>query len=451
VADWTALRTLLANVAGPVTVAWADLDRLVGGLPRSAYDHRAFWAGSRSQWLGFRAVDVQVGTSVTFVPHGPSPSAVGPGTSARAQATAHRRDLVLVGCVKAKLRHPAPAQDLYTSPLFREERAYAEACGVPWFILSAEHGLVRPDTVLEPYDLRLSKTTPAYRRAWGARVVDQLISEVGSLAGKRIEVHAGSAYTDAIRNDLRSHGAHVEEPLSGLTMGKRLAWYGPTTAPHPARPDATPISGPDVEDLVQQLGDESLAQTPREFLASEGVGLRTAGLYSWWVDETGATDLSRGLQQPVRPGLIYAGLAGATRSRSGKRSTNTLWGRIRGMHLGGRHKFSTFRLSLGAILARFRGDSDIDENYVTEWMHEHLRVVPITVEDPDTLGDVETAVLSVLDPPLNLSKMPPTDTRARLTELRRQYSLKGPRHLTDRPLRRSVTESDVSEFRDGSP
>ena len=423
-ADWTALRTLLANAAGPVTVSWADLDRLVGGLPRSAYDHRAFWAGSRGQWVGFRAVDVQVGTSVTFVPHGSSPSTVGPGTSAPAHVTADRRDLVLVGCVKTKLDHPAPAQDLYTSPLFRKERAYAEACGVPWFILSAEHGLVRPNTVLEPYDLRLSQTTPAYRREWGARVVDQLISEVGSLAGKRIEVHAGSACTDAIRESLRSQGAHVEEPLSGLTMGKRLAWYGPIAAPHAARPDAGPISGPDVDDLVRQLGDESLVQTPREFLASEGVGLRTAGLYSWWVDETGATDLSRGLEQPVRPGLIYAGLAGATRSRSGKRSTNTLWGRIRGMHLGGRHEFSTFRLSLGAILASSRGDSEIDENHVTEWMHEHLRVVSIPVDDADTLGDVETAVLGALDPPLNLSKMPPTDARARLTDLRRQYSAK---------------------------
>jgi hypothetical protein len=49
---------------------------------------------------------------------------------------------VLVSCVKDKLDHPAPAKDLYTSDLFRKARGYAERVGVPWFILSSEHGLV---------------------------------------------------------------------------------------------------------------------------------------------------------------------------------------------------------------------------------------------------------------------------------------------------------------------
>jgi len=31
------------------------------------------------------------------------------------------------------------------------------------------------------------------------------------------------------------------------------------------------------------------------------------------VDASGAVDLSRGLGSPIQPGLIYAGLAGATR------------------------------------------------------------------------------------------------------------------------------------------
>ncbi len=39
------------------------------------------------------------------------------------------------------------------------EIAYAEQAGVRWFILSAQHGPVSPDEVLEPYELRLSKTS----------------------------------------------------------------------------------------------------------------------------------------------------------------------------------------------------------------------------------------------------------------------------------------------------
>ena len=59
-------------------------------------------------------------------------------------------DLCLVSCVKSKLPRPAPAKELYTSDLFRKERAVVEAEGWPWFILSAQYGLVHPGTEIEP-------------------------------------------------------------------------------------------------------------------------------------------------------------------------------------------------------------------------------------------------------------------------------------------------------------
>lgn len=94
------------------------------------------------------------------------------------------------------------------------------------------------------------------------------------------------------------------------------------------------------------------------------------------------------------------------------------------MHLGGRHEFSTFRLSLGAILGNAWRASEIDEVRLTGWMHEHLRVVAIPVEDADTLDGVETRVLRELDPSLNLDKIPQSPVRTRLTELRRGFSRK---------------------------
>lgn len=138
----------------------------------------------------------------------------------------------------------------------------------------------------------------------------------------------------------------------------------------------------------------------------------------------GAVDLSRGLGANVAPGLIYAGLAGATRSRSGRKSKNTLWGRIKSMHLGGRHEFSTFRLSLGSVLAEARGHEEIDESMLTTWMHQHLRLIALPVADADSLGDVESAVLSELDPPLNLDKVARNALRVRLSALRKRYGRK---------------------------
>jgi hypothetical protein len=206
-----------------------------------------------------------------------------------------------------------------------------------------------------------------------------------------------------------------------------LAWYkNGALSPAQAAPDEpakSPIT-PDAAAFVLALKEEGTARTPTEFLATNGVALRSPGLYSWGVDPAGAADLTRGIGHEIKPGMIYAGLAGATRERSGRQSSNTLWLRISGMHLGGKHEFSTLRLTLGSALADALGWGEIDEVKLSEWMHAHLRVIAIPVEDADTLGRLESAVLEELDPPLNLSKVTKTDVRRRLTELRGQYSRK---------------------------
>ncbi len=52
--------------------------------------------------------------------------------------------VLVLGCVKQKLRYAAQARDLYCSPLWRARRRYAEASGWPWFIMSARCGLLVP-------------------------------------------------------------------------------------------------------------------------------------------------------------------------------------------------------------------------------------------------------------------------------------------------------------------
>jgi hypothetical protein len=89
------------------------------------------------------------------------------------------------------------------------------------------------------------------------------------------------------------------------------------------------------------------------------------------------------------------------------------------MHLGSNHKLSTFRRSLGSILANAAGQANIDEDRLTCWMYRHLRVITVAVADADTLDEVETAVLNALNPSLNLAKMPRTATRSAFTEIRR--------------------------------
>jgi hypothetical protein len=129
----------------------------------------------------------------------------------------------LVGCAAAKLSCPAPARDLYTSQLFRKASAYAEANSDHWYILSAKHGLVHPDTELEPYDVKLgdAKTGPAIWE-WATRVHDQLETELWRLGVPLAEllVLAGEQY----RTFLRLGNWPARVPMEGLGIGQQLGY-----------------------------------------------------------------------------------------------------------------------------------------------------------------------------------------------------------------------------------
>lgn len=155
----------------------------------------------------------------------------------------------LVGCVKTKLPHRAGARDLYTSPLFRARRAWAESRCDSWFILSAKHGLVAPSKLLEPYDETLSDLSSRARSTWSAAVVEKLRRELGSLRSHDFEIHAGQAYTDfGLVEGLLAGGARVQIPTKGLGLGRQLQFYShgersevaPDAATAWRRPEAQP-------------------------------------------------------------------------------------------------------------------------------------------------------------------------------------------------------------------
>lgn len=134
-------------------------------------------------------------------------------------------DVILVGCVKTKADVAQAAQDLYRSPLFERRRRYAEQHATRWYVLSAEHGLIAPDALVEPYDTALSEQSQGYRDAWGQWVVAKLQRIEGTLRGRVIEVHAGDAYVAPLRQPLSAAGAELRHPLARLSLGEQLSWY----------------------------------------------------------------------------------------------------------------------------------------------------------------------------------------------------------------------------------
>lgn len=128
--------------------------------------------------------------------------------------------VALVSCVKSKRASAAPARDLYTSQLFRSLRGYAEATADEWYILSAEHGLLRPDQVISPYERTLNTMRKADRLAWAERVQRQLLEVLPP--GAEVVFLAGERYRGDLIPFLRERGFAVAVPLEGLSFGRQL-------------------------------------------------------------------------------------------------------------------------------------------------------------------------------------------------------------------------------------
>lgn len=190
----------------------------------------------------------------------------------------------LVSCVKQKRDHAAPAAELYTSPLFRGARAAVERSCDRWFILSAEHHLVRPDDEIAPYDRTLNNASVDERRRWSRSVLDQLHQEMGELDGTTFEIHAGRDYYDwGLAEGLRTAGAIVTLPLEGLTLGQRLRYYSqadaepagansqsvPSSSPAGGRPSTTRRGASKFEGLADHLADLERARWTATFAELE--------------------------------------------------------------------------------------------------------------------------------------------------------------------------------------
>lgn len=122
--------------------------------------------------------------------------------------------LILVACGSAKASSPQPPRRLYTGSLFLAASRYAASTGQPWRIVSALHGALEPDGApIAPYDVTLRNMTPPARKAWAAKVLEQLGP------GPHVSL-MGLAYD----HPLMAVGMQLERPLDGMRLGYRMQW-----------------------------------------------------------------------------------------------------------------------------------------------------------------------------------------------------------------------------------
>ena len=148
------------------------------------------------------------------------------------------KTIVLVGCGKEKLQRPAKAKELYTGPLFRKARAYAEKHGDLWRILSAKYGLVDPETVIAPYDATVAGKPQKERHNWAVVVRNAISCNLLTWTHDngtnwrcepvRFVCLAGAPYLSCFELEgckIREFCV-IEKPLEGLGIGQRLKFLG---------------------------------------------------------------------------------------------------------------------------------------------------------------------------------------------------------------------------------
>jgi len=133
----------------------------------------------------------------------------------------------LLSCSAQKLPRAAPAARLYSSTLFQMSLRYLLRTCSRVYVLSAKHGLVNLDDVLEPYDLQLTKLSLVEQRRWGMRVVSELARDNASR--ENMVALAGMPYIRALRLWL-PYGWYMNDPLQGMQIGQRLAWLSRANA-----------------------------------------------------------------------------------------------------------------------------------------------------------------------------------------------------------------------------
>jgi hypothetical protein len=143
--------------------------------------------------------------------------------------------IALVGCSKTKaVSDPsgyAVAKDLYVSDLFSKRVEHVEGRGLPWYILSAKCGLLKPTVQLRSYDKTIGDLSNIEVAEWHLGVANQLMSELWyefrspKLSSVSIEMHAGAKYCEPLGAILQMFGLKVIKPVAKRGIGQQLAFY----------------------------------------------------------------------------------------------------------------------------------------------------------------------------------------------------------------------------------
>lgn len=122
----------------------------------------------------------------------------------------------VIACSNTKAKARCPAREMYQGALFKKSVAYIERLRIPWFIISAKYGLMKPDQIILPYELKIQDMSEAEKDHLGRKVNEELKKYL-----KKDEVVLALAGFDYM---IFARDIPVLMPMIGLRIGKRLGW-----------------------------------------------------------------------------------------------------------------------------------------------------------------------------------------------------------------------------------
>lgn len=132
------------------------------------------------------------------------------------------KDVYLISCSAEKQDKPAPAAEMYVSPLFEKSLSFAkkqQSDNDYIKILSAKYHLTDLDQVIKPYDLTLKNFSTQQKKDWANKVYSQILDKY-SLQFDRFMFLAGNAYTEHLMSKFK----YKTDVLEGMRIGERMAY-----------------------------------------------------------------------------------------------------------------------------------------------------------------------------------------------------------------------------------
>jgi len=120
----------------------------------------------------------------------------------------------LIACSKTKAKKRCKASEMYTGAMFQLSVRLMEKWKCPYMIISAKYGLIDPDTIINPYELKMTDLTMPQR--------EEMAKKINAGLKSRLRKDEIVLCLMGIEYMLFARDIPVLMPMVGMGIGRRL-------------------------------------------------------------------------------------------------------------------------------------------------------------------------------------------------------------------------------------